>query len=145
MRTVLALVLIVVGFIIAPSAELRVGAGGEWPAWDDGHRSGLDGADSCYIVGDYQDDACLPMPGAMSSGVTAVWLGCEVNGITRDFTHVESASNWGQAQLAAIHRRAMARYDLDFDSEYDRVQYAIALWTWHGWTSWPHCGKLARP
>ena len=54
-------------------------------------------------------------------------------------TAVGAAGERGSFQVHPVHRGAMARLDLGFDSEADRVRWSVILWeragrTWRDWS-----------
>ena len=95
------------------------------------HHDGVGGSTDGRIIYDLWERITEPnIPAAMVPGTVAV-IQCESRW---DTTVVGAAGERGVLQIHPIHRGAMAAVGLDYESEHDRIIWAVRLWQRRGWS-----------
>ena len=99
----------------------------------------------CAWIAEY-DKPAVEMPCAMAEAAVHVFLDCEIRGWWSRWDApadvVSPTGDRGAAQINWRHAPGMAVAGLDYESEVDRIRWAIALWTWHSWAPWA-CARKA--
>lgn len=103
-----------------------------------------DGLDGCVVA--ELESACVMVPATMFKGIKAV-SACESGGwwskaATPGRLVSPNGLYYGSLQLDKQHGEAMTTAGLDWESDADRLRWAVRLWERYSWSLWPHCGKL---